>query len=245
MWRGSSAGGAARDTDRTTKRDNVARISAAEEAQPAGLNHRSAGILEIPATFRNWRMSLAASASSQSRKVTIFGRPTSPSAEDPVDFEGEATSAERRTSRPLIRSKAASVVRASAMPGRLMAASIAMLGRLSTGPCVTCASGEPPPACQRVSPSGSRVDERMLEDGLRPACATPGHSLDCTRETVARAKLHGVESRPVAVAMADCEIDFLAGEIHMMRVAETRKSMPCGLDEMAEPMHEPFRGEIR
>ena len=64
-----------------------------------------------------------------------------------------------------MRSHAASVVRASATPCPLMAASITMLARLSTGPCVTAPSSTPASRSQLLPVRAAiQVDQRKLQD---------------------------------------------------------------------------------
>ena len=148
-----------------------------------------------------------------------------------------------------MRSQAASVVRASATPWPLIAASIAMLARFSTGPCVTFASSTPA-ACSHLRPVGPavQVDQRKLEDiGRLAQPAAPGQQFwTAHREQLFRAELDRVEARPVAVAMADREIDFLAREVDMMQGCRHAQVDVCvRFGKMPEPVHQPLGGEIR
>lgn len=79
--------------------------------------------------------SSAASASNHARNIVIFGSADvalGQTIQYVLDVLKETSMG--RTSRPLMRSKAASAVRASAMPWPSMAASISMLARFKTGP---------------------------------------------------------------------------------------------------------------
>src|SRR6478736_2309378 len=108
-------------------------------------------------SFFSWRRSLDASASSQSRKVTIFGCVAVAFGQTiQYVFERRSDSGNGRTSRPLIISQAARVVRASAMPWPLVAASITMLARFNTGPCMTSAPSSPA-ACNQFCPIGPTI----------------------------------------------------------------------------------------
>ena len=81
------------------------------------------------------RKSAAASANIQSRNVTIFGSAAVALGHTIQKGLDTGSAMENgRTKRPLIRSQAASVVRASAIPCPSMAASMVMLARLSTVP---------------------------------------------------------------------------------------------------------------
>ena len=77
--------------------------------------------------------------------------------------------------------------------------------------------------------------------------ARPSQQLwTANREQLLRAQAHGLEARPVAVAVTDGEIDVLAREVDVMqRRRNPQVDLGVRLGEAAEPVHEPLGGEIR
>src|SRR3569833_478257 len=87
--------------------------------------YRRLAAFELPASGLSRRRSLAASDSSQSRKVAIFGSDAVVFGQTiQYVFDSGKDSGKARPSRQLIRSQAAKVVRARAIPCPLIAASI-------------------------------------------------------------------------------------------------------------------------
>ena len=91
------------------------------------------------------------------------------------------------------------------------------------------------------------MDQRKFQDIRRlaepAACqefwAADGKELFATQ-------LHGIETRPVAVAVPHRHVDVFAREVdvvHHRRDPEVDARMRLG--KMAEPMHQPLGGEVR
>jgi len=58
-------------------------------------------------------------------------------------------------------------------------------------------------------------------------------------------KSHGVETGPVAIAVTNGKVHFLAREIHVMqRCGNAQVYLRMGLGKMAEPVHQPFGGKV-
>ena len=124
-----------------------------------------------------------------------------------------------------------------------------MLARFSTG-TVRDVGAVKTCRLQPVCPIGPaiQVDQWKFEDigGLREAAAARqqfraahGKELLCTQAD-------GIESRPVAVAVAYRKVDLLAREVDVMqRRGNPQVDAWMRLGKMAEPMHQPFGGEIR
>src|SRR5262249_52717247 len=97
------------------------------------------------------RASSAASANNQSRNVAIFGTLAVTLGQTiQYVFDIRSDTSIGRTSRPLMRSQAASAVRASAIPCPSTAASINMLALLSAGPCRSEPTATPAVSNHRV-----------------------------------------------------------------------------------------------
>ena len=119
-----------------------------------------------------------------------------------------------------MRSRAASVVRASAMPWPSTAASMTMLARLSTGPCESSAPRDPG-RLQPLRPVLAVVEmqQRKFQHVRRLGePIAPGEQLGAAdREQLLGAQARDIEAGPVAVAVAHGEIDVLAREVDVMQ----------------------------
>src|SRR5262249_38352846 len=66
------------------------------------------------------------------------------------------------------------------------------------------------------------------------------------RKQLLAAQLHRIEAGPVAVAVAHGEVHFLSREIDVMqRRGDAQVDLGMRLDEIAEPVHQPFGGQVR
>ncbi len=195
-------------------------------------------------------MSLAASASSHSLKVAIFGSARRRlRAEDPVGLR-QAQRLRKGTHEPAV----------DQVPGRERRAgerdTLAVdrgvdrhAGAVQDGSVRDLCIGD----ARRLQPArpvrpAVDVDQRKLENiGRLAQPSSPGQQLwTAHREQLLRAELDRVEARPVAVAMADREIDFLARKIDMMqRCRNAQVDAGVRFGKMPEPVHQPFGGEVR
>ena len=150
--------------------------------------------------------------------------------------------------RPLIRSHAASAVRASAIPWPSTAASINMLARFRTGPGT---GGAVTPAASnhldQVLPVFEAQQRKFQQISRFGDAVTTRNKFWCADwEKPLGAKAHGVESGPTAVAMTNRKIHILACEVDVLdRCGDAEVDVGVGFGKPAESMHKPFGGKVR
>src|SRR5215471_17015112 len=146
-----------------------------------------------------------------------------------------------------MRSKATSVVRASAMPWPSIAASISMLARLRTGPgmawVVTLAASNHRP--QFVQSSSRRSGNFTKSDAHHPFAATDKLGT-AHRKQLLGAKPPHLKFRPSPIAVANGEVDIFAREVDaLVARGHAEVDLWMALGEPAKPTDEPLRREIR
>ena len=105
-------------------------------------------------------------------------------------------------------------------------------------------------ALQPVCPvrSAIQVDQRKFEDigGFIEAAAARQQFGTANDKKLLRAEPNSVKPRPVTVPVAYCQVDLFSREVNMMqRRGNPKINVGVGFGKMAEPVYQPFGGEIR